>query len=140
MAAWATIEDVADVTGVAVADATLRAAASVIETFAGRSQDADVKRASDRRNLRLAVCWQAAYMHSNDDVLERVDVRSEYLGEGDMQTANRDDAAAIVLAPLARAALKRLSWLRPRARRIMSPRERLLLDADVDDRLDWRPL
>lgn len=139
--AWATVEDVADVTDKTVPLGTVNAAEQVISTVVGRPTDADIRRPRDLANLRLAVCWQAAYMATNDDLLERADVQQESIGHSDLQTINRPDGLSVVLAPLARMAINRLSWMRPRARRVLSPVERFLVKREeLDDLERWTPL
>lgn len=102
---WASTADVGEITGVTVTDDRLSLAAGVIEMVVGRTQDATWIPARDLRWLKRAVAYQAAWMESQPDYLTRSDV---------VQSA-QDGASATYkgaqdLAPLAKRALKRLTW------------------------------
>jgi hypothetical protein len=107
MGDWANAADVTTLTGrtateadVAMAEATLATLhgliPGVVRTITNR----------DRYWLKLATAYQAAWAVANPDLFERLDVTS---ASQDGQSANfKPDA--LVVAPLARRALKRLSW------------------------------
>lgn len=95
-------------TGATVEADVLAQAHGVIDVFSGADDD-DVADLSDRdlRLLRMAVCYQAAWMVSQIDVLSRMEVKS--LGQdGSSVTPARSDS--MVLAPLAQRCIRQLSW------------------------------
>lgn len=139
---WATIADITAVTGKTVDAATRNGAAQAIELHVGLIES--VPRVNMKRRdvywLRQAVCYQAAWMASTPDYLERNDVK----------TASQDGASAtggadwLTLAPLARKALKRLSWRGTRTALIGDAAGRLpvtdALAESQDSRQTWQGL
>lgn len=103
---WATATDVLDMTGVTVTDAQVLQAQTLIELFSGIDESYSIS-GRDTRHLRMAVAYQAAWMKGQIDVTTRTDVATVTQDEMSFTYANAD---APVLAPLARQALKRLSW------------------------------
>ena len=105
---WATISDTTALTGVTVDESTLAQAQRVVELFAGITEDnTTTLSGGNARMLRAAVAYQAAWMKAQIDVLSRVDVASLTQDGASVTPAGRDD---LVLAPLAKRALARLSW------------------------------
>jgi hypothetical protein len=139
---WATVEDVKNVTGKTVDETTRGLAAQAIELSCGLIES--VPRVNMTRRdaywLRQAVCYQAAWLASTPDYLERNDVKN----------VNQDGASAeggpdwLILAPLARRAVKKLSWRGTRTVRLANADGRLpVTDAYAeaqDERQPWRPL
>jgi hypothetical protein len=142
VALWATITDITDVTGKTVDELTRNLAASAIELHTGAIESVprvDMSR-RDAYWLRQAVCFQAAWLAPTPDYLERNDIK----------TASQDGASAsggpdwMTLAPLARKALKRLSWRGTRT--VLTGRPSGLLGTTdalaegQDARQAWQPL
>lgn len=134
---WATKADVATLTGATVSDAKVAQAQAAIETVTGIVVDEAawaLLSAPDARWLRNAVAYQAAFMAASPDYFERQRITS---GGQDGQSATFA-AEAHELAPMARKALRKLSWKGSRVVQLAAP---AVLDADVaDDRLPWRPI
>ena len=137
---WATIVDVTTLTGKTVTQQQRDQAAATIELHCGAIESVERPDVSGRDLywLKLAVSYQAAWLAAQPDLFERNDVAS---AAQDGESANfRPDAHT--LAPLARKALKRLSWRGPRTlvtpaadargRRIDTTSE------EFDDSLAWK--
>ncbi|WP_018502990.1 hypothetical protein [Parafrankia discariae] len=145
---WATTADVAALTGVTVTDALLAQAQGVIDIHAGRTWADDLTRVGDRDRswLALAVAYQAAWMAAQIDLFSRTEVTA--VNQDGMQySPGHEDA--MVLAPLARRSLRRLSWRRSRSVRVRPRRPTEpapvsdLVDADDygdGDAAGWTPL
>lgn len=104
---WASLSDVSVITGVDVDDPTLTSAQGVIEVLVGRTPDANsLMRAADLNWLKRAVAYEAAWLKDKPDLLTQADVNS-YAQDGATADLKPD---AQILAPMARRALKRLSW------------------------------
>lgn len=146
---WASVSDVNVVTGVTVTEAQLAQAQSVIELMTGRTADASsLMKARDLHWLKMAVAYEAAWLPDKPDLLTQTDVTS-YNQDG--ATANLK-ADAQILAPLARRAMKRLSWRGNRSVHTPSSFDRqrarhmpgtegvvaVMEDTDADD--TWKPL
>lgn len=139
--AWATVEDVATVTGKAVDAEDIAAAVATIELHVGLIQAVERPDISerDRHWLKLATCYQTAWLRAQPDAFERNDV-SNASQDGE-SAAFRPDAHT--LGPLARKAIKRLSWRGPRT--LITPRANFAGRVDTtseeyDDSLAWRSL
>lgn len=105
---WATVADVQSLTGVAVEPDALTQAEGVVELFAGITVDNTTELSGrNARMLRAAVAYQAAWMASQVDVTARTDISSI---DQDGVRVTPAHADALVLAPLAKRALDRLSW------------------------------
>jgi hypothetical protein len=154
---WATAVDVKALTGVTVSDTLIDQATAVIElTGGGRLARLDPAFVSERNFdwLRRAVCYQAAFMAGRPDYFEAADVSS--LTQDGVSAQLKGDS--LILAPLARRCLKRLSW---RGVRTITPSINRTTDRpgyrtsnapdlpDVavgygvglaDDELDWGPM
>jgi hypothetical protein len=145
MGVWATVSDVKSLTGADVTELTRTLAAQAIELKTGAIEVVTTARTlvSDRDQywLKLAVCYQAAWLNEQPDYLERSAVAN--LSQ-DGQSATMGNPDWLVLAPLARTAIKRLSWRG--ARQLNLGRVgtvRPIFDnttEEYENRLDWRPL
>lgn len=115
---WATVADVYRATGTAVTDAVLAQAQSTIDVAAGRTYAAAPRTgARDVGWLRLAVAYQAAWLTAQPDMFVRMDITSTG-GSGDSAVAGA--AGWLTLAPMARRALNRCSWIRSRSLHVRS--------------------
>lgn len=138
-ATWATIADVAALTGKTVTQAVLNQAESIVETLTGAVAEfaADLVSARDQHFLKKAVAYEAAWLADQPDAFTRSDVSSASQ-DGQAATFKPD---ALVLAPMARKAILRLSW---RGTRTIRPTRPGINDArsvdEVDDSLNWQPL
>lgn len=138
---WASVADITAATGVTVNASTRSIAANAIELTTGLIEAVERTDVSDRDRywLKLAVCYQAAWIVAQPDYLERNAIAS---ASQDGQAATGGNPDWLVLAPLARKALKRLSW---RGVRTVStqPGRRAVVnvnDDDYEDTLDWSPV
>lgn len=114
--AWASVFEVLELTGVTVTIAQLDYAQGVIDLFSGVTEDAWANLSG--RNLRLlnaATAYQAVWMAAQVDVITRTDV-SELDQDGVKFTPAHQDA--LLLAPLAKRCLDRLSWHGARTLRV----------------------
>lgn len=141
MTEWATVAQVAAVTGVTVTQTQRDIAAASLETMSGLIEAVDRPDTTDRDRhfLKLACAYQAAFVRDNPDLFSRADVTS---ASADGQSANFRNVDAHVLAPLARKALRRLSW-----RGLTMPRDRNpnagrvnINSEEYDDSLAWKPV
>lgn len=137
---WATVEQISEVTGVAVTEAQRGIAVRSLEVLVGLIEEVDRPDISprDRYFLKLATAYQAAFVSDNPDLFSRADVSSA--GQ-DGESATFRNVDSHILAPLARKAIRRLSWrglTRPRDRRVTAPTN--VLSDEYDDSLAWKPL
>lgn len=142
--AWATTNDANTLTGIACAEDELLYAQAMIELFIGRTESLATAELSarDLEWLRRAVVYQAVWLKTNPDAVQRIEV-SELSQDGVSGTLTGD---ALVLAPLARRAINKLSWkgsrsvcvapLDYRGRRIYWPGDPII-DYNFES---WRPL
>lgn len=116
-AAWASVQDVKTATGVDVDAVTVTRAQYAIDVACGRTF-ADAPRVSprDRGWLRLATAYQAAWLTAQPDMWERMDL----VETGGSAAAMSGTATWLTVAPMARRALQRVSWLRSRSLRVRS--------------------
>ena len=126
-ATWCTIDDVLLLTGKTVSDAQLQQAATVLELHLGRTYQELVANPDggtlkvgrrDREWLRRACAYQAAWMLAQPDMYQRLDM-DPVAKSGVRGFVLKGDA--LLLAPLARRALQRVSWLRSRSLHIRTP-------------------
>lgn len=138
---WATIADVDDVTGKTVTEKERGIAVRSLEPLIGVIEAVDRPDISDRDRywLKLATCYQAAFVLDNPDLFSRNDVTSV---SQDGESANFRNVDAHLLAPLARKCIRRLSW-----RGLTRPRDRAaqrgpvnILSEEYDDSLAWKPV
>lgn len=136
--------DVAAVTGITPASTTVEYAKTVIESVTNTdlSVTAAAYSTAAERWLKRAVCYQAAWMHTQPDLFSRTDVAS--LQQDGVSFQTRDDMS-MVLAPLARIALQRVRWVGTHTKKALPSDDSTLplraqtLQYDGRDR-DWRPL
>jgi len=143
--AWATTDDVATITGKTVTAEELAAANSVLELVVGRIYTEWHERIGprDTEYMRRAVAAQAVWQRGQPDFWERMDVKS--IGDtGQGGSINLRDTA-LILAPLARIAIHKLTWRKSRSVVPKSTAEpsgagvaAALSDAH-DDSARWRP-
>jgi len=142
---WATAADVLSLTGSTVTDPQLTQANAVIELHAGRiytlatlSTPSGVTNtgARDAEWMRRACAYQAAWMLSQPDMFSRIDL-SAVTQEGRAVGLKEH---SFVLAPLAKRALDRVSWLKSRSLHVRAPFEdglgpisTAIIDYDDDD-------
>ncbi|MGW1949036.1 hypothetical protein ACWCRC_32530 [Streptomyces sp. NPDC001940] len=118
--AWATPQQVIDITGAAVTDAQLGQAQASIEMFSNRIYpDTERIRPRDLYWLGRAVAYQAAWEAGQFDLATRMDA-SQVQQDGIVATL---DDRAMSLGPRAKAALQRCSWMRSRTLHVRSPFE-----------------
>lgn len=123
---WATIADALALTGATVSAVERNLAAQAVELATGaiESVERTGTSARDLYWLKLAVCYQAAWLVAQVDYLERSNVTS----------ASQDGASVtggadwLTLGPLARKALRKLSW---KGTRTIAPRSALDRPAGV---------
>lgn len=140
--AWATPQQVTEITGTTVTDAQLSQAQSSIEVLCNRIYpDTPRIRPRDLYWLGRAVAYQAAWEQGQYDLNTRMDANQV---QQDGIVANLD-ARAMTLSPRAKGALQRCSWMRSRTIHVRSPLEgagyyaNALADAS-DDQQAWTPL
>jgi hypothetical protein len=115
---WATVADVATYTSITVDDASLARAQATIDVACGRTYDAVTRTGSrDIYWLKLAVCYQAAWMQSQPDMFSRLDFEQV----GGARTPVNINPTAMTIGPLARRALNRVSWFKTRSLHVRSP-------------------
>lgn len=117
---WATAADVLSLTGKTVTDDQLTQANAALELHAGRIYTLGLAHTGTRdiEWMRRACAYQAAWMPDQPDVFGRLDYTEVGKERG---TPTKITATAMTLAPLARKALNRVSWLRSRSLHARSP-------------------
>ncbi|WP_329064889.1 hypothetical protein [Amycolatopsis sp. NBC_01480] len=118
-ATWCTLPDVPLITGVQVTQDQLLQAGFNIDVAAARAFAVDGTRVGSRDLywLRMATAYQAAWLATQVDAFNRIDALD--ISQGRSRTQLRD--TAMFLAPHARRALKRVSWLKARSVHIRAP-------------------
>ncbi|MEU7416708.1 hypothetical protein [Streptomyces antibioticus] len=145
---WATTSDVITYTGINATAAQVEQAQGVIELFADVTEQASDDGLISEKNLRLlkqAVAYQAAWITQHPDAFTNVDLTS--FNQDQVSGQLRHDNA-LILAPLAKRCIDRLSWRRNRGLRIQrrggsgSIPARMNLTSAVADDNDprWRPI
>lgn len=145
---WATVSDVATYTGVTATTSQVAQAQTVIEMFADTTIDASDAGNISAKNLRLlklAVAYQAAWITQHPDAFTNVDLTNF---NQDQVSGTLAHANALILAPLAKRCVDRLSWKRIRPLRIGPrstaghiPRTMNLTSAVMDDDDPrWQPM
>jgi hypothetical protein len=136
---WATAADVLSLTDATVTDAQLTQANAAIELHAGRLYTEAAARTGTRdlEWMRRACAYQAAWMLAQPDMFQRIDFTQ--VAEGGGRPVPLKDHG-LVLAPLAKRALGRVSWLRSRSLHVRSPFQdglgplsTAVIDSDDDD-------
>lgn len=145
---WATTGDVTVYTGVTATDAQVAQAQAVVELFADTTEDASDAGNISAKNLRLlkqAVAYQTAWITQHPDAFTNIDLSNF---NQDQVSGTLTHANSLVLAPLAKRCIDRLSWKRIRPLRIGArsgyghiPRTMNLTSAVMDDDDPrWQPL
>lgn len=145
MGLWATIDDVKQLTGADISNMQRNLAAQAVEMATGAIEAVITERTyvSDRDNywLKLAVCYQAAWIGEQPDYLQRNAVSSV---SQDGQSATMGNPDWLVLSPLARKAVRKVSWRGVRQLQIGQVGTKgVRLDNTMEtyeDSLDWKPL
>jgi len=139
--AWATPQQVINVTGVSVTDQQLAQAQDDIEIFTGRVYDETARiRPRDLYWLGRAVARQAAWVAGQFGLETRLDATQ--IQQDQVSSTLTGDG--LVLAPMAARSLRKVSWMRSRTVHIRSvvegagPVGNVLSDA-ADDSLVWAP-
>lgn len=147
--AWATTSDVTTYTGLTATAAQVEQAQAIVEIFADTTEDAsDAGNISPKnlRMLKLAVAYQAAWITQHPDAFTNIDL-TQVQQDGVVATMQHNNA--LVLAPMAKRCIDRLSWRRTRSLRIGRmagagsgiPRRMNLTNAVLDDNDPrWRPM
>jgi hypothetical protein len=107
--AWATEDDLLNYLGVTLQDARFLTLANTdITVYANRSEAASASISNrDLLALKLATCYQAAWLPAQPDALTRVNIESSTV---DGESVRFSSGAQQNLAPGAQRALKNLSW------------------------------
>ncbi len=154
---WASPAEAASILGslvqTPVTQPDLDAANGIVEIYVGVVEAARAKLgARDLRLLKKAESYQAAWMQGQVDLGSRSDV--DLVSQDGLQYS-KGDPDTHVLAPLAAASIRRLSWMRTRTFDPLTPEQALVLrdkvtaetygmsdQEDLDDDLagDWRPI
>lgn len=152
---WATPAEAASILGslvqTPVTQSDLDAANSINEVYVGVVESARAKLGGrDLRLLKKAESYQAAWMQGQVDLASRSDV--DLVTQDGLQYS-KGDPDSHVLAPLAAASIRRLSWMRTRTYDPLSPEQALVLRnkvtaetygmtdrEDAEDLGDWRPI
>ncbi len=122
---WATPAEASGITGVTVTQAQLDTANAVIEIYVGVTTAAlDNLRPRDVRLLKKGESFQAAWQASQVDYTGRSD--TDLVSQDGLQFS-KGDPDMHVLAPLAKAAISRLSWRRSRSLVPLTPQQALAL-------------
>lgn len=154
MTTWATPEEAAEIAGEHITQEMLNRANATLEIYVGVTAAARPKiRPRDLRLLKLGESYQAAWLAGQVDYTTRSDID---LVDHDGLRYSKGDPDTHTLAPLAKAAISRLSWRRSRTMLPLTPGQALLLrgkrtpetigihadDAAFDDSgfVRWRPL
>lgn len=147
--AWATTIDVTTYTGLTATAAQVEQAQALVEIFADTTTDASEAGNISPKNLRLlklAVAYQTAWITQHPDAFTNIDL-TQVQQDGVVATMQHNNA--LVLAPMAKRCIDRLSWRRTRSLRIGRmasagsgiPRRMNLTNAVLDDNDPrWRPL
>lgn len=107
--AWATADDLLNYLGVTLQDTRFLTLANTdVTVYANRSQAASASISNrDLLALKLATCYQAAWLPAQPDALTRVNIESSTV---DGESVRFSSDAQQNLAPGAIRALKNLSW------------------------------
>jgi|SRR5215831_6720628 len=149
---WAQSSDVQTITGVEATDQQVTIAGFIIDNYTGRPYSMSwVNQAGetiqynwwqkigavDSYYLKLAVCYQTVWMMSQPDVMQRMEVHEIPTTRESLRVAEN----ALVIGPIAKKALSRVSWLRSRALHVRSPFEDLYTASVVPFEADfpWVP-
>lgn len=135
---WATTVDILAAVGKNVTEVTRNLAAQSIEMHTGLIEGVVRVDIVDRDLywLKLAVCYQAAWLTVQPDYLERSAVASV---AQDGQSAVAGNPDWLTLSPMARKCLKRLSWRGVRTRSTQRGQRQVVnVNSDeYEDALEW---
>lgn len=119
-ATWASVTDVANLTGITVSASKVLQAQAVIDLHSETTINAiNNIRPKDKHRLKQAVVYQAAWMSGAPDLFTRAEITSA--GHAATSFAYVDPES-VTLAPLAKRALLKLTWKRTRSTRIRPAR------------------
>jgi hypothetical protein len=114
---WASAADVLAITGKTVSDSVVTQAQNIIDMFTARPYTtSEYVGLRDRHYLKLALAYQAAWIPTQPDLFGRLNY-SGLTQDGNTVNLNEN---ALVLAPMARQALKKVSWLKSRSLHVQS--------------------
>lgn len=142
---WATPGDVLGLTGQEVDDNLVLTANTIIEILGARLYVLSVAKtgAHDLEWMKRAVAFEAVWITGQPDFFTRLDVNA--ITEGRRSIGVKD--LSMVLAPMAKMALRRVSWLRTRSLHVKSPFTDGFAgmssnpDSSVNDAFEvWRPM
>lgn len=116
---WATTADVLSLTGATPGQPIVDQANAQIEVAAGRIYTDAVTHTGtrDQEWMRRAVCYQAAWIPSQPDIYGRLELEAVSATGRPVPIV----PTALTLAPLAKRALNRVSWVRSRSLHVRSP-------------------
>jgi len=149
---WGTPAEALSVTGEEITQVQLDMASSLLEIFVGVVDTASSNLSGrDLRLLKKAEAYQAAWMNAQVDLFGRSDTT---LVVQDGLQYSKGDQEMHILAPLAKASIMRLSWMRTRTIEPLTPAQALALrkkvtpetmglyDDDENDEMagGWTPL
>jgi hypothetical protein len=136
MATWASPSETLAYTRISVSQDNLDAAQAMIELFAdvvyNQTVDASGGALIGAKNLRLlkmATAYQAAWMTEHPDLFTHTDIQS--INQDGIFYVHQHENSYLI-APMARRALRRLSWMRQRNIRIRPSSRRLVSKSFVD--------
>lgn len=135
---WATVAQINTAIGKVVTETTRTLAAQSIEMHTGLIEEVERVDISDRDRywLKLAVCYQAAWLLNQPDYFDRLAVSS--VGQ-DGQSAAAGNPDWLTISPLARKAIKRLSWRGVRTVATAPGRGIVNVNSDeYEDTLNWK--
>jgi hypothetical protein len=147
---WATTQDVMNITGYQASEQEVMAAGFIIDLHTGRPYSFTGPDGSsynwyentgdiDAYYLKMAVAYQVVWMTQQPDLMTRLDL-ANLPAKGRPLTIN---VGALILGPLAKKALGRVSWLRSRALHVRSPFEDLYTANSVNFGefiFPWQPI
>lgn len=134
MAAWASIAETLAYTRINVEQEDIDSAQAMIELFADVIYDQSAKMSTKNlRLLKMAVAYQAAWMIDHPDVFTHVDIGSINQDGIFFVQAHEN---AMLIAPMARRALSRLSWNRTRNIKIRPSTNRLVSKRFIETAFD----
>lgn len=116
---WALPADVLSLTGLNPTQTQVDQANGTIEVHAGKLYTLSSAHTGSRDTewMRRAVAYQCAWMLAQPDMFQRLELQAVAASGRPVPIA----ATAITLAPLARRALARVSWMKSRSLHVRSP-------------------
>jgi hypothetical protein len=133
---WCTAQDVYTIAKATVTDDLVAQAGANIDVECARPYDVFVAGVPnggvsqistlDLYWLKLACAYQAAWIPSQPDLYARTDVKQIGRGTGSLQLSD----TALVIAPLAKRALNRVSWLKSRSVHVPGPMDEYMRGED----------